>query len=204
MRGLKKLYNYFFYCGIDKEEYNAVKKDAYVSNFVTWRILHFLIAAALVFLFITSLFNNLLKANQLIYFAGFLYSIAIIILFFVLKKDSIIAQFLIYLTISLLFLLGCLITLNNINVPATTFIVFLLITPMFMIDKPIYGKTFINNEIVGRFGGDEFIIFIKNTDNHDEARTIADKIIKQASEDVTIPNTTEKISLSIGIAIYNG
>lgn len=38
---LKTIRNYYFYCGIEKDEYNAVKKDAYISNFEVWKILHF-------------------------------------------------------------------------------------------------------------------------------------------------------------------
>lgn len=31
MKLLKTLRNYYLYCGIEKDEYNAVKKDAYIS-----------------------------------------------------------------------------------------------------------------------------------------------------------------------------
>ena len=31
MTFLKKLRNYFFYCGIDREEYQAIKKNAYIG-----------------------------------------------------------------------------------------------------------------------------------------------------------------------------
>ena len=37
---LRTIRNYFCYCGIEKEEFRAVKKDAYVANFETWRVLH--------------------------------------------------------------------------------------------------------------------------------------------------------------------
>ncbi|MBR6411083.1 MAG: hypothetical protein IKS35_06845, partial [Clostridia bacterium] len=57
---------------------------------------------------------------------------------FILKKDSIVAQFLIYLSISLLYVLGGLITQANPDIPATTFIVFLILTPLFMLDKPYF------------------------------------------------------------------
>ena len=331
MTFLKKLRNYMFYCGIDREEYKAIKKNAYISNFVIWRSLHFLIAATMVFLFLTSILTEFIRQNAIIYIFGFCYSIIVIILFFILRKDSLIAQFIIYLSISLLFLLAAFISYNKPNVPATTFIVFLLITPMFMIDKPFFmtfelsgvaaiflifmhgvkpldiwkidllnvvtftvvgiflnvianairikefvltraikiqkdtdeltglknkgaltrdinkflrdettskgimfmmdidrfkmindtyghdigdevirqigaflGNTFINDEIVGRFGGDEFIIFIKNTDDIEEAGKIANKIVLGASTNVLLPDKNEKISVSIGIAIYQG
>ena len=62
---------------------------------------------------------------------------------------------------------------------------------------------FENDEIVGRFGGDEFIIFIKDTDDTSYATLIAQSIINGAPDFVKLPNG-EKISLSLGIAIYQG
>ena len=85
MRALKKLCNYFFYCGIEKDEYNAVKKDAYVSNFVIWRILHFFMTAVFGVLFVVSLIYDLLSINRLLYLAAFLYSAVALSFFFTLK-----------------------------------------------------------------------------------------------------------------------
>ena len=31
---LKNIRNYFFYCGLEKDDYNVLKKDAYVSNLI--------------------------------------------------------------------------------------------------------------------------------------------------------------------------
>lgn len=331
MISLRKLCNYFFYCGLERDEYNAVKKDAYVSNFVIWRSLHVFITVIFGLLFAASLFNIPLKVNRVFYLVSFIYSAIASLFFFFLKKDSIIPQFLIYLSISLLFLLGCFITKNNPSDPATTFIALLLITPMFMIDKPFFmtielfavsiifiiwmyfvkplevwqvdlinviiftivgaflniiansirikefvltreiniqkdtdeltclknkgaltreineflsdvltdkgimimldidrfkaindtyghdigdhvisqlgnvlSRLFVHNEITGRFGGDEFIIFIRNTDSLDAARNIAQDIINCASENISLPDPNEKISISLGIAIYKG
>ena len=331
MKGLKIICDYFVYCGIGKEEYNAVKKDAYVSNFIIWRTLHVLMVFVFGFLSIGSLLNDLLKVNRLFYLLAFVYSAVALCFFFILRKDSIIAQFLIYLSITVLFFFGCFITQNKPDIPAASFIVFLLITPMFMIDKPFFmaielcgastmfiiwmhmvkpyniwltdfvnvviytivgivlnviansirikefvltreiniqkdtdeltglrnkgsltreineflvdvlsekgimfmldidrfksindtyghdvgdrvisqlgcylAKVFVNNEIVGRFGGDEFIVFIKDTDSLDAARNIATEIINGATDAVLLPDSKEKISVSIGAAIYRG
>ena len=311
MKVLRILRNYFFYCGIEKDEYNAIKKDAYISNFEVWRVLHFLMAAVFGAMFIGSLRYELLKANSLLYLLAFVYSVIAIVLFFILKKDSIIAQFLIYLSMSLLFLFGCVLSLNRPEIPAVAFIAFLLITPMIMIDKPFFmaielsaaaavfmlwthgvkphdiwlidlgnvipftfvgifrqkdtddltglknkgaltrainrfllnkstkkgilfmmdidrfksindqyghdvgddvirqfgsvlGKMFTHDEIVGRFGGDEFIAFIRNTDDPDKACHIAEEMIKGVSENVALPHNGQRISFSIGIAIYHG
>ena len=330
MKILKAIRRYYFYCGIEKEEYNELKKDAYVSNFEVWRILHFIMVAVFFILFIASMANEMMSINRYYYLGLFIYSVIAIILFFVLEKDSLAAQLLIYLSMSCLFLFGCLISMNNPEHNATTFIAFLLVTPMFMIDKPffmtielvaasavflfwmyavkpfeIWEMDFINvisytvigcflnvvansirikefvltkkiriqkdtdamtglrnkgaltreidefledkacdkglllimdidkfksindnyghdigdkviiqfadyllkrfeNDLTGRFGGDEFILFIKNTYDEEAAAEIADEIIKNISEVVELPDKDMKVSTSIGIAVYRG
>ena len=330
MKLLKAIRRYYFYCGIEKEEYNELKKDAYVSNFEVWRILHFIMAVVFFGLFIASLANHIMSINRYYYLGLFVYSIIAIILFYVLEKDSLAAQLLIYLSMSCLFLFGCLISMNNPEHNATTFIAFLLVTPMFMIDKPFFmtielvaasvvfllwmyavkpfevwemdlinvvsytsigcflnvvansirikefvltkkiriqkdtdamtglrnkgaltkeidkfledkssdkGLLFImdidkfksindnyghdigdeviiqfadyllkrfESDLTGRFGGDEFIVFIKDTYDEDTAVEIANEIIKNLSEEVVLPDKDRKVSTSIGIAIYKG
>lgn len=331
MKILRKIRNYICYCGIEKDEFNAVKKDAYRSNFEVWKILHIMLSCAFGFLFVNSLFSELLKINRPFYLALFIYSVIVSVLFFVMKKDSIIAQFIIYLSISVLFLFGCLITQNKPDTPATMFIVLLLITPMFMIDKPFFmaiemcaasavfliwmykvkpysvwtydfvnimiflvvgifihiianslrikefvltrkiniqkdtddltglknkgaltreineylsdktqtkglmflldinhfkdindtyghdigddvirqigeflSKEFNNGEITGRFGGDEFIIFVKYTDDLNKAAEIAEDIWKGTSTGITLPDDRLSVSVSIGISVYHG
>ena len=330
MKILKAIRRYYFYCGIEKEEYNELKKDAYVSNFEVWRILHFIMVAVFFILFIASMANEMMSINRYYYLGLFIYSVIAIILFYVLEKDSLAAQLLIYLSMSCLFLFGCLISMNNPEHNATTFIAFLLVTPMFMIDKPFFMtielvaasivfllwmyavkpfevwemdlinvisytiigcflnvvansiriKEFVltkkiriqkdtdamtglrnkaaltkeidgfladtetdkglllimdidkfksindnyghdigdiviiqfadyllkrfDNDLTGRFGGDEFILFIKNTNDEDKAVGIADEIIKNISEVVELPDKDKKVSTSIGIAVYKG
>ena len=331
MKALKKLCDYFFYCGIGKDKYNKIKKDAYVSNFNVWRILHVLIAVVFLFLFIVSLFDGPMVVNRWFYLASLIYFCLTSVLFFFLKKDSLVAQLLIYLSISLMFVFGCLITQNKPDSPAVTFIAILLVAPMFMIDKPFfmiielcsasavflvwmhgvkphevwlydlmnvipftivgcflnvianairirefvltreiqiqkdtdeltglknkgaltreinefladdsnnkgimflmdadhfksindtYGhdagdqviaqlgeylrSKFDSNDVAGRFGGDEFIIFIKDNDDMNAAIKIAEEIVSGASEKVRIPDTDQKITVSVGIFIYKG
>lgn len=60
------------------------------------------------------------------------------------------------------------------------------------------------NEIAGRFGGDEFIVFIKDTDDPDTARRIASGIVAGVSESVVLPNKAHTVSISIGISMYHG
>ena len=331
MNVLKTIRNYYFYCGIEKDEYNAVKKDAYISNFEVWKILHFLMAAVFCLLYFASLQYSMMETNRWFYLIGFLYSVCAIVCFFILKKDSIVAQFLIYISMSFLFLFACFINLNKPQYNATTFIVLLVVTPMFMIDKPYFmtielsvasavfliwahgvkpidvwqidlvnavaftvigsflnvianllrirefvltrkiriqrdidemtglrnkgsltreineflvdsttkkgilfvldvdrfksindiyghdvgdnviiqlggflGSIFTNHEIVGRFGGDEFIVFIKNTNDLENARKIAKDLVEGVSKNVLLPDNEKGVSISVGIAAYNG
>lgn len=131
--------DYFCYCGISKDEYNAVKKDAYISNYNVWQFIHVLMAGAFGLLFIGSLINDTLKQNMLFYLVPFIYSVVSALLFlFVLKKDAIVSQLYIYLSIVVLFLFGAFVTSNKPNDMAVTFMVMLIITPMFMLDRPFF------------------------------------------------------------------
>ena len=139
MKVFETVRNYICYCGIEKDEYNALKKkDAYVSNYNVWRVLHFLMTVLFGLLFAGSFFSYLLEMNRVFYLAALIYSATALFFFFKLKKDSLAAQLIIYLSISMLFLFGGFVTQNKPEIPATTFIALLLITPMFMIDKPYF------------------------------------------------------------------
>ncbi|MCR5184753.1 MAG: GGDEF domain-containing protein, partial [Bacilli bacterium] len=286
---------------------------------------------AFALLFIFSLVNDLAKDNRFFYLGAFIYSIIATVFFFVLNKRSTIAQLIIYLSISVLFIFGCFITQNKPSTPAITFIAFLLITPLFMIDRPYFmaleltvastvflvwmyfvkdpdtwkadlmntiiftltgilihvivnsirikefvliqqinkqkdsdeltglaNKTaltkmindffknnpngkgllfvldvdyfksindsyghdigdetlrelgrylrekFTNNEIVGRFGGDEFIIFFKDVDDVELADKLAHEVIDETYDLIKLPTDEVKFGVSIGAAIYQG
>ena len=88
MKFLKKIRRYYLYCGIEKDEYNELKKDAYVSNFEVWRILHFIMFVVFFGLFVASLSNEMMSVNRDYYLAFLLYSGIAIGLFSILKKDS--------------------------------------------------------------------------------------------------------------------
>ena len=331
MNFLRKIRNYFLYCGIEKDEYNALKKDAYVSNFKVWRILHFLMAAAFGGLLLASFFVAPMAVNRKFYLTGFIYTCIAITVFIFLDKDSIVAQFFIYLSISVLLIFGCFLSQNKPDYPGVTFIVFLLVTPMFMIDKPFFmtielcvaaavyliwmhgvktpevwqvdllniipftiigcylnviansirikefvltrqiriqkdtdeltgisnkgaltreingfladsstdkgimllldcdhfksindtyghdvgdgvirqigqflGKLVNPGIIAGRFGGDEFVVFVKNTNDPDTATKLAEEIANGVTASVELPDKDKKVSVSIGISFYNG
>ena len=332
MKLLRKIRNYFCYCGLEKNEYHDVKKSAYISNFEIWRILHLMMAVIFLALSIASFINDFMGMNKWFYVGAFAYSLVATLLFFLVKKkDALWPQFVIYLSISVLLLFGCFVTSNKPDMPAITFIALLVITPMFMIDKPYFmslelivaatvylvwmyfvknpttfkvdlaniiiftfvgifihvitnsvrikefmlikvinmqkdtdeltglknkaaltreigefvessdenkglffvldinyfkaindtyghdegdvvlnklGKyfkeKFVNDEIVGRFGGDEFIIFIKNTDDIEYAKKVALEVYREVEETIKLPDEKESITISIGIAVYQG
>ena len=54
------------------------------------------------------------------------------------------------------------------------------------------GSIFTNHEIVGRFGGDEFIVFIKNTNDLENARKIAKDLVEGVSKSVFLPNNEKR------------
>jgi len=66
------------------------------------------------------------------------------------------------------------------------------------------SETFTGDEIVGRFGGDEFIVFIKDTDDVAIAEKEARKIIDGTAEHIVLPNGEHTITVSIGAAVYRG
>jgi len=331
MKLLRMIRDYLCWCGIGKEEYYAIRKDAYVSNFRVWRVLHFVMVGVFGLLLFSTFFSPLMRLNQVYYLIGFLYSVAAVISFFLLRKDSLAAQLVIYLSVSFLFLFAGFITANKPEVPATAFIALLLTAPMFMIDKPYWlfielctasavflvwmhsakpfevwrydlvnviiftlvgmvlhviantirirellltrqiniqkdtdemtglrnkgaltraingvledgavnkgillaldvdrfkaindtyghdtgdqvirglgrflGSRFTGKEITGRFGGDEFIVFLTGTDDPEDARRAAEEIIRGAAECVDLPDPGQHISVSVGIALYHG
>ena len=69
--------------------------------------------------------------------------------------------------------------------------------------KYLAGR-FNNGEITGRFGGDEYILFIQDADDKEIACEIAAEISKSASRIIELPDRKRRIEVSIGIAIYDG
>ena len=100
VKALRTLRNYLCYCGIEKEDYNAVKKGAYISNFRVWRILNFLMTTVFGAFFINSMVSDMLVKNRIAYLAVLIYCVIVTVLFFIINEESIGAQLLIYLSIS--------------------------------------------------------------------------------------------------------
>ena len=79
---LRTIKNYICYCGIEKDEFKAVKLDAYASNFQIWRILHIVMDVAFALLFVFACISDLARDNLYFYLGGFIYSAIVNLLFF--------------------------------------------------------------------------------------------------------------------------
>jgi len=60
-------------------------------------------------------------------------------------------------------------------------------------------KIITDNDIISRFGGDEFLILINN---HNNIEDILDKILSEIKKPIIIDNKEYKVSASIGVSIY--
>ena len=61
-------------------------------------------------------------------------------------------------------------------------------------------SVFKENSIALRFGGDEFIVFMKDTINLEESIKKAEELLK-FHNDITFPNGLQSLYLSVGIAL---
>ena len=59
-----------------------------------------------------------------------------------------------------------------------------------------------SNDVVGRMGGDEFVVFLHDIDSKDDAIAVAERIEKRVKETIYYNNPEIKVSLSIGISIF--
>ena len=136
---LRRIRDIVCYCGLSKEEYRQIKKEAYVSNFQVWKHLHVFLLAGYLILTMSMYFSDGLSNVTIIQVIMMLYlAAASILIYFVFKEDSLGAQFLIYFTMILLLLSAMLINVAQPEAGAITFIVLLVMLPMFMIDKPYF------------------------------------------------------------------
>ena len=136
---LHKIKNAFCYCGLEKTDYNKIKRQAYVANFKMWRWLHVIGLILSIGLYISSYAGNFISVSRTYALVLMLYFLVCVILFsHVFREDSLVAQFVIYLSMILILLYGYFQALGRPTLPATNFEVILIVFSVFMIDKPYY------------------------------------------------------------------
>ncbi len=138
---LTKLINAFCFCGISKDEYRKVKKDAYVANYQSWKELHVILAVIFGGLIVACLMIGRSQPQWILPFIGiFLYMLVMSIVFFLLiKPKSLIGQLLIYLSMIVLLLFSAYHSaVLRPTMIATVFPILLVIFSLFMIDKPYF------------------------------------------------------------------
>lgn len=136
---LKRLRDVLCYCGVSKEEYASLKRDAYISNYHIWRVLHvFLFIGYAVLLLGMAVYDGLTPASYIQFAMLAYFAVASIAFLLVYKPDSIAAQFAIYLSMIMLLLATTLICYFQPEARTATFVVLLVMLPMFMIGKPYF------------------------------------------------------------------
>ena len=130
---------YFLYCGLDKEGYKRVKRDAYIANFEIWKKVNILITLLFGVLFVLSMAGVLTQGSVTMRGLSFLYFTVMLILFYtVIPPDSLIGQLLIYVEMIIMLIFGLYLSYVQPEMMGVTFMVFLVGMPMFMIDHPFY------------------------------------------------------------------
>ena len=134
-----KIRDIICYCGLSKDEYRKVKKDAYVNNFLVWQYIHLFLVITFAVLLSVSFLNGDTRLDNILLSCLLVYSIVASFLFFkVFKPDSLIGQFAIYATMILLLAYGMYLGIRDADMTAATFEALLIISPVFMIDKPYF------------------------------------------------------------------
>jgi len=58
------------------------------------------------------------------------------------------------------------------------------------------------SDVVARIGGDEFLIVLGNLAEKEIAMAIAEKIIRSVRQPMKVANSSVKVTVSIGVAMY--
>ena len=150
IRFLAKLRDLACYCGLSKEEYRSIKKEAYISNFQVWKHLHVLLFLGYAVMALAFSMQDGGSPYAYVQLGMMTYLAVVSILFYSAfrKPDALFPQFVIYLTMILLLLAAMLISVLEPGARSVTFIVLLVMLPMFMIDKPYYMALLLSGAVV--------------------------------------------------------
>jgi diguanylate cyclase (GGDEF)-like protein len=66
----------------------------------------------------------------------------------------------------------------------------------------LFARCMRENDIIGRFGGDEFVVILPRIDSREDAATVAKRMINALSNPIWIMDQPVFITASIGIALY--
>ena len=146
---LLRLRDLFCYCGLSKEEYRGIKRQAYISNYQVWKYLHILLLAAYLFLAVALYCYDGLTISTFVQIWMSVYLLVASCLFIhVFPEDSLIAQFAIYFTMIMLLFASIVIAVYQPGANSVTFTVLLVLLPMFMIDKPYFMAILLTSAVI--------------------------------------------------------
>ena len=135
----QKLMNWVCYCGVTKEEYDSVKPAVYVRNFEVWKYLNvFLLAGYLFLAFMLNMLDGFTFSTVAEIIIALYLSVVCFLFSYVLRKESIAAQYTIYVTMVVLFLVSTFIEVFQPTADSVAFYVLLITLPMFTLDKPYF------------------------------------------------------------------
>lgn len=136
---LKKTLDLFVNCGLTREEYRSVKKDAYTSYFHVWKHLQILLMIGFAVLSVSFAIREGLTPVSLFRIAVTAYfALASIFFHYFCREDSLSGQLIVYISMIVLLLFALSVSLLHPETLAVTFIVLLVTLPMFMVDRPFY------------------------------------------------------------------
>lgn len=139
MQWVHKLRQLFFYAGLEKEEYNALRPDIRKENRVMLGVFSQLAGIMFFVLFITSMLSNgFATVNSTTYLACGVVMVAITLCMrFLVPKYPTLVIWLVYLFEIVLYVFSIRISLLHAEKPAVSAVAFLLVSPLLFYDRPV-------------------------------------------------------------------
>ena len=140
----EQLKNQLLYCGLSKDDYHKVQRDAYAENFSVWKRLNLLIICVFTVVFLLGSQLRFDSRADYVMLAVIGYStVSSLLFFFVLKPDRLPAQLMIYGSMVLLMIYALYASLAYPAMMAVTFIVMLVLLPMFIVERPVWMMVYL-------------------------------------------------------------
>ncbi len=140
----EQLKNQLLYCGLSKDDYHKVQRDAYAENFSVWKRLNLLIICVFTVVFLLGSQLRFDSRVDYVMLAVICYStVSSLLFFFVLKPDRLPAQLMIYGSMVLLMIYALYASLAYPAMMAVTFIVMLVLLPMFIVERPVWMMVYL-------------------------------------------------------------